>query len=113
MIWHKLESEEALIQLIDKSHQLPQIVFKHSKRCSLSALALSRVQPDHHSIDFHLLDIISYRDLSNNVASVFQVAHESPQILIIYKGVCTNHMSHQGITKEFVNDNVKQFIKIS
>jgi len=47
--------------------------------------------------DFYYLDLLQFRDVSNHIASSFQVHHESPQILLIKKGECIFEESHNAI----------------
>ena len=56
----------------------------------------SAVQPE--GILFHYLDLLTYRDVSNYIASVFQVHHESPQVLIIKNGECIYVEAHNAIS---------------
>ena len=51
-------------------------------------------------IDFYFLDLIQYRNLSNDIAERFAVYHESPQVLLIRQGECVYDQSHNGITME-------------
>jgi len=48
-------------------------------------------------IDTYYLDLISYRDISYEIASVFGVEHQSPQILLIKNGEVVYNESHEGI----------------
>jgi bacillithiol system protein YtxJ len=100
MHWIHLTEEEQLKQIISKSQLRPQVIFKHSTRCSISAVALQRLQKTSQpsDIDFYFLDLIANRDLSNKVASVFQVHHESPQVLVIRDGMCIYDESHMSIS---------------
>ena len=88
-----MTDEEQLKQLISKSGTKPQVIFKHSTRCSISAVAF---QPG--DIDFYYLDLLAHRPLSNQVAEVFNVHHESPQVLVIKNGKCIYDESHLGIS---------------
>lgn len=100
MHWIHLTDEAQLKQIISQSQNKPQVIFKHSTRCSISALVLQRlqkvVQPS--EVDFYFLDLIAYRSLSNKIAETFNVDHESPQILLIQDGQCTYEESHLGIS---------------
>lgn len=104
MNWKILKTEEELQELIRVSHEKPQAIFKHSTRCSISSMVKSRVDrnknPD--NIDFNFLDLIANRSLSNKIAEVFEVHHESPQILLIKNGECIYDESHNGISVEDV-----------
>jgi bacillithiol system protein YtxJ len=42
----------------------------------------------------YYLDLLSYRPISNGVAELFGVFHQSPQALIIHKGKCVYNSSH-------------------
>ena len=100
MQWIHLTGEEQLKQIISKSQVKPQVIFKHSTRCSISAVALQRlhkVSPP-SEIDFYFLDLLAYRKLSNTIADVFQVYHESPQVLLIKDGDCVYDESHLSIS---------------
>jgi bacillithiol system protein YtxJ len=48
-------------------------------------------------VDFHYLDLLNYRAISNEIASFFQVHHESPQVILIKNGECIYDESHYGI----------------
>jgi bacillithiol system protein YtxJ len=108
MHWIHLTDEEQLKQIISKSQLKPQVIFKHSTRCSISAVALQRLQKvaQPSDVDFYFLDLLSYRGLSNKVAEVFKVAHESPQVLVIRDGDCMYDESHMGISMHEILDHV-------
>jgi bacillithiol system protein YtxJ len=102
MSWIPLQEPDQLQTIVDRSAVRPQVIFKHSTRCNISSLALQRLQrsglPPH--IDFYLLDLIQYRQLSNQVAEQFGVWHESPQVLLIKNGKCVYDESHMGISMD-------------
>jgi bacillithiol system protein YtxJ len=97
--WKSIHQIEDIDDIIRMSSLRPQVIFKHSTRCNISSVARRRLEhgkiPEH--IDFHLLDLIAYRDISNKVAQTFDVWHESPQILLIVDGECIYDESHLGI----------------
>ena len=108
MQWIQLTEEEQLKQIVEKSKEKPQVIFKHSTRCSISALVLQRLQKaaQPQEIDFYFLDLIRYRHLSNKIAEAFKVHHESPQALVIRDGQCVYHESHLGISMEEIAETV-------
>jgi bacillithiol system protein YtxJ len=108
MHWIHLTDDEQLKQIITKSQNKPQVIFKHSTRCSISAVALQRLQKvsQPSDVDFYFLDLLSNRQLSNRVADVFKVNHESPQILVIRDGECVFDESHLGISMNEILDHV-------
>ncbi len=109
MEWIHLTDEEQLNNIIGKSREKAQVIFKHSNRCSISSVALQRLQRANQpgEIDFYFLDLIRYRLLSNKISEVFKVRHESPQILVIKNGECIFNESHLGIDMHEIEDQVK------
>ncbi len=99
MSWNILTTEQELDTIREKSNAKPQVIFKHSTRCSISSVIKTRLEktniPDH--IDFYYLDLLAHRSLSNKISKVFDVYHESPQILLIQNGECTYDESHLSI----------------
>jgi len=100
MHWIELQTQQLLADLHDTSFIKPQVIFKHSIRCSISALALNRFEREATAVDrvdFYYLDLIKYRELSNRIASDYKVYHESPQLLLISNGNCIYEASHYEI----------------
>lgn len=106
--WSHLESVDQLEQIKSASFNTPQIIFKHSTRCSISSVAKSRLEnqsaPD--GITFHYLDLIKFRSISNKIAEDFAVYHESPQILVIRNGDCIYDESHLAISMKEITEQV-------
>nr|WP_294877151.1 bacillithiol system redox-active protein YtxJ [uncultured Pedobacter sp.] len=82
------------------------LIFKHSTRCSVSSMAKRRFELDWEVLpadtSLYFLDLISYRDISAEIAEIFQVHHESPQILLIKNGDCILDASHSDISADEV-----------
>lgn len=108
MKWIDLKSEGQLKELVEKSRTTPQIIFKHSTRCSISAMAKGRLEraAAPANADFYFLDLISNRNISNKVSKDFNVFHESPQVLIIKNGECIYDESHSSITMHDIEEQV-------
>lgn len=110
MDWTRLTDEEQLNQIVSKSGAKPQVIFKHSTRCSISSVAYQRLQkaaqPD--GVDFYYLDLLAHRPLSNKVAELFKVHHESPQVLVIKEGKCVYDESHLGISMNDIAESAKK-----
>ncbi|MBS1778472.1 MAG: bacillithiol system redox-active protein YtxJ [Bacteroidetes bacterium] len=102
MNWIALTEEAQLDQIKEQSKQQPVVIFKHSTRCSISDMAKGRLErkmaPE--NVQFYYLDLIRYRNISNDIAKVFGVHHESPQVLLIKNGECVYDESHNGISME-------------
>jgi len=107
MNWIPLLTEQQLEEIKVNSAHRPQVIFKHSSRCSISSMARHRLDKNAfpEGIDFYFLDIINHRNISNKIASEFQVYHESPQVLLINKGTCVYDESHSGIHMDEIKAN--------
>jgi len=113
MDWKQLTSASEIDEAKNESSKRPVIIFKNSNRCSISHAALSDFERDLETspaldADFYMLDVVAYRPVSQQVAEVFDVAHQSPQLLIIKNGQCIFHDSHFGINLKDVIDRVDE-----
>jgi bacillithiol system protein YtxJ len=109
MEWITLDSLQQLEQLNETSANKPQLIFKHSTRCSISTMAKNRLYKNAlpEDIDFYYLDLISHRDISNKIAEQYGVHHESPQVLLIKNGKCIYNESHSGIYMDEIMENAR------
>ncbi|RUA07226.1 MAG: bacillithiol system redox-active protein YtxJ [Flavobacteriia bacterium] len=66
------------------------LIFKHSTRCRISKMVLRRFEketlPDMVNTEIYLLDLIRYREISDKISEVFNLKHQSPQLILIKKG---------------------------
>ena len=51
-------------------------------------------------VDAYFLDLLEYRDISNEIANRFNVYHQSPQLLLIKEGKSVYDVSHDEIDAE-------------
>lgn len=105
--WIPLDNPDQLHLLIEESHSQPHIIFKHSTRCGLSAIAKLRIESEWHhfeQIPFYLLNVIDHRSLSQQVAEQLDVYHESPQLLLIQAQECVFESSHLDIQLSEISD---------
>jgi bacillithiol system protein YtxJ len=110
--WKTLTSEKQIEEINEISFQRPVVIFKHSTRCSISAVSWSRfnsafAKSTADSADFYYLDILSNRGISNALAERYRVHHESPQVLLISKGECIADASHFNISYSAVENAVE------
>ncbi|MEO9953643.1 bacillithiol system redox-active protein YtxJ [Nonlabens sp.] len=99
--WDTLESIDQLDNIINNSSIKPKVIFKHSTRCGISRMVFNQFQKGYESNDdnvtYYLLDLLSYRDVSNAVAQKLNVVHQSPQVIIMYDKEVIHTESHHGI----------------
>lgn len=102
--WRMLTDLGQLNELIELSHHQPVLIFKHSTRCSISRFALKNFENEYNftaeELQPYFLDLLEYRNISNEIANQFNVVHQSPQILLIKEGKCVYDESHDGIEVE-------------
>ena len=102
MAWKSIENLAQIQQLKEESKTQPVLIFKHSTSCSISGMAWNRLQRNWQDEDFekvspYILDLLSYRDISNAIAVEFAVEHESPQVILVKDGMAYYDSSHMGI----------------
>lgn len=109
MNWKNLDNIDELNVIIKESFNKPQLIFKHSTRCIISKMALRGFEMDFDFEDRvtpHYLDLIAFRNISDKVSEMFNVVHQSPQILLIREGEAVYSESHEGISAEELNKRV-------
>lgn len=99
--WGSLTDLQQLEEVISNSYERTVVVFKHSTRCSISRFALSRFENEfrftkEEILPFYL-DLLSFREISNELAHRFDVEHQSPQIIVIKNGKAIYAASHENI----------------
>jgi len=108
--WIDLTEIDQLQTIKEASTNKTQIIFKHSIHCGISRMVMNQFVEDYDfsesDVDLYYLDLINNRSVSNAVEDVFQVRHESPQVLVIKNGIVVAHDSHGGIN----NLDLKSFI---
>lgn len=100
--WNDLTDLKQLDGLVAESASVPVFIFKHSTRCSISRMALKNFER-YYSIDNaspYFLDLLSYRTISDAIASRFDVVHQSPQLILLKDGKCFYTVSHSDIDAE-------------
>ncbi|WP_397446641.1 bacillithiol system redox-active protein YtxJ [Polaribacter sp. R77954] len=101
--WIPLTSLEQLEEIKNQSKTEPVFIFKHSTRCGISNMVIKQFEKlfteDHQKLKVYYLDLLNYRDISTEIGAVFQVMHQSPQLLVIKNEVSVYNASHQDIVE--------------
>ncbi len=99
--WISLHSDGQLDEIVAKSHDRLQLIFKHSTRCGISRRVkdqfISGYNLNEDQADLYYLDLLGNRDISNLISERFNVWHESPQLIVIKNGMVRAHASHGSI----------------
>ena len=99
-IWKLLIDENQLDAILKESNQKPIIIFKHSTRCGTSMMVKNSFQSNYNlgnTFTLYYLDLIKYRNISNKIENLFNISHQSPQLIIIKNGKVVAHSSHYEI----------------
>ena len=106
--WVKLTEKNQLNDLIRESYVTPVLFFKHSIRCSISSMAKNRLENNWNmeNVVPVYLDLINFRNLSNQLAEEFGVVHASPQVILVKDGKCIFTASHNAIDVESIENNI-------
>jgi bacillithiol system protein YtxJ len=100
--WQPLTRMDQLTEIEERSKTKAQFIFKHSTRCGISRMVLNQFIANYDenlNADLYYLDLLGYREISNEVGYRFQVMHQSPQLLIIKNGIVVAHTSHGAINE--------------
>lgn len=107
--WTNMSGMDDLDAAIQYSFELPVGIFKHSTRCSISAVAKSRLErgwgfEEGQEPKMYYLDLIVYREVSNAIASRLGIHHESPQLILLRNGAVVYDASHSDITVQALQE---------
>lgn len=109
MDWVSLTDLGQLHEITDLSHENPVVIFKHSTRCSISRMALKQFENEFtlkDKVTPYFLDLLNHREISNTIASMFDVVHQSPQLIVVKEGKAIYDASHSDIDAE----DLKRFV---
>jgi bacillithiol system protein YtxJ len=107
--WNQLTDLGQLDEIVATSHTKPVLIFKHSTTCSISRMALKNFENEFDvatEITPYFLDLLNYRAVSNEIASRFNVVHQSPQILLIKDGIAVYNASHENIDATILKEKL-------
>ncbi len=92
---HREQWQEILIL----SQEKPVFLFKHSSRCGVSSVVLSRFEKQIRQRDdsYFKLHIQANRDLSNWLAEELNIRHESPQLIVVKNAIAVANDSHYAL----------------
>lgn len=106
--WKSLTTTKEVDEIIQQSHQKPQLIFKHSTSCGISAHVKMQFESEwlleDDTVDTHYLDLLTYRSVSNYITEVSGVYHQSPQVILFKDGGVLANASHRAIKANTIND---------
>jgi len=80
-----LNTIEQFKGLIQESELSPIFFFKHSNRCFVSSKMKTSLEKQLKKFegDVFILDVVKDRPISNEMASILDVEHQSPQFIVV------------------------------
>ena len=110
--WIEITTIDHLNQVDEESKTKAVLIFKHSTSCGISSMALNRLEtkwkPEYiNQVTPYFLNLLAYRNISNEIARRYSLLHESPQVLIISNGKCFYDESHSGIRMDEILQSLK------
>lgn len=105
--WNQLTEIATLEEIAEISYQQPVAILKHSTSCGISRMVLRQFEKEYDlhegRMKLYFLDLLNHRDISNKIASKFNVPHQSPQLIIIKDGKAVYDASHSEINAGSLN----------
>lgn len=93
-----IQSLEDIDEIVLKSQERIQIIFKHSTACPISRIAYEKFKShyplENREAEVYYLGVIEQRAISNYVADKLNIKHESPQMLVLRNGQVIFNESH-------------------
>lgn len=106
--WIPLTETSQLKEIVELSKDKLVVIFKHSTRCGISSGVISQfekaIDTTSETSVFYYLDLIRYRNLSNEIAHFFNVQHQSPQVILLKNGEVINYASHYDIISKLIDE---------
>ena len=101
--WTPLISVDEINTIKEISKSQAILIFKHSTRCGISRVVIKKFESlfneENKQLKVYYLDLLNFREVSSKLSEVFQVIHQSPQLLVIKNGISVNDESHYEIIK--------------
>jgi bacillithiol system protein YtxJ len=109
--WNDLTELKQLDIIQIESSEKPVVIFKHSTRCGISRMVLKNFESRYNLADDEIkpyfLDLLSYRNISNEITARFSVIHQSPQLILIKNGKCQYTASHSDIDADLLKEKIR------
>jgi len=108
--WTDIIDVSQLDSIEQESKSVPVLIFKYSTRCNLSTFMLKKFEKkfdyEEGSVKPYFLDLRAYREISDEIATRYGVAHQSPQIILMKSGRVTYYANHEHIKFEDFKERV-------
>jgi len=109
--WNTITSVKDLERIHEESFEYAVMILKHSTSCSVSYMALDNLNSEWNDSEIcikkkYILDLLSYRELSNMISRKYNIIHQSPQVIVLQNGSPIYENSHFGIKFKNLKNSV-------
>ena len=108
----EINEVEKFERLLAASGKRTLLIFKYSATCGTSAQALDELfaHLNEHPADatYAIVTVQTHLDVSNAIARILGIRHETPQALLIRDGRVVWSASHYRVTSEAVESALKE-----
>ncbi|MGD1071547.1 MAG: bacillithiol system redox-active protein YtxJ [Bryobacteraceae bacterium] len=87
------------------------VLFKHSSTCAVSWAAhanVKRFQDQNPQVPVYVVAVQKDRAASQQIAQRLNIRHESPQLIVLRRGVVASVASHGAITEDYLRGALAQ-----
>lgn len=103
--FQEINSIAALKDVIQQSDKQPVLFFKHSNTCGISQRAFGEFEryldsPESLAVRNYVIVVQTAREVSNELARVLSVEHESPQAILVSEGQAVWNDSHLALKSD-------------
>lgn len=106
--WNNISSVSQLDEVLSTPSEKAKLLFKHSTRCGISAMALRSFErewkSENEDFELYFVDLLAHRDVSNAIAEKLDVMHQSPQAIVVKNGEVIYNASHGSIDAAAIQD---------
>ncbi len=98
--WEKVTSVEQINEILRNVGETPILLFKHSTRCSISSMALNAFErnwSNEVNCKLFFIDLLKHRDVSNEIATLTGIMHQSPQCIVVNGSEIVYDATHTAI----------------
>lgn len=108
--WEMISSEQDLRNVMENTSVKPALFYKHSTRCSISSMALNRLESEWETAiencNLYFIDLIAHRNVSNLLADLTGVPHQSPQAILVKNNEVLYDASHSSINAKNIEQKL-------
>lgn len=102
----ELTTFDAIGEMLERSHTVPVLLYKHSVSCPISGYAWYEVQDcldlDKDGPTCYRVTVQYHPEISRDIAERLDVIHHTPQVIILREGRASYVASHWQIRKQML-----------